>query len=242
MSPTFACCKVNAISAEQMARHEGLVRWVVRRQRLKGLPFDDALHEGRIGLWAALRRFDPECGTAFSSYAVPAIAHAVWRAVAVYRSTPTVPGSTTPVDASPDTYSASQSIVPPSGIPRTPSVYDGRASDLAQVVHQSQVRSTLLSLVEYLPPRLRQVIVAHYGLADTPAQSFAAIGRTMGISRQRVHQLHVTAILWLAHPANSLPLRRLLERNRRSDYRQAIARQSKAACRARRNAPRRARR
>ena len=71
-----------AISAESLARHEGLVRWVVRRQYLGDLAFADALQEGRLGLWRALAGYDPSRGTAFSSYAVPAIARAVWSAVA----------------------------------------------------------------------------------------------------------------------------------------------------------------
>jgi hypothetical protein len=75
--------KANRISGAQMARHERLVHWVVRRQWLGVLSFQDALHEGRIGLWSALCHYDPDRGTAFSSYAVPAIAHAVWRAVAM---------------------------------------------------------------------------------------------------------------------------------------------------------------
>ena len=46
------------------------------------------VHEGRIGLWQALRGYDPGRGTRFSTYAVPAITHALWRAVAAARATP----------------------------------------------------------------------------------------------------------------------------------------------------------
>src|SRR5262245_919331 len=67
---------------EQLAAHEGLVRLVVRRQQRGELPFADALHEGRLGLWRALLGYDGQRGGRFSSYAVPAIEHAVWRAVA----------------------------------------------------------------------------------------------------------------------------------------------------------------
>lgn len=185
-----------------MAEHEGLVGWVVRRQWLRGLPFDDAVHEGRIGLWAAIRGYDPQRGTTFSTYAVPAIARAVWRAVAVTSRLSSYPL-----------------------LPDIPSL----ATDLSDEIHDAQVRSVLLDLVEHLPPRLREVIVAHYGLGQSLPQTFAAIGHTMGISRQRVHQLHTAAILWLAHPSHSLPLRRLLERNRRSDYHETLARHRKAA-------------
>jgi hypothetical protein len=36
-----------------MARHDGLVQAVVRQQVLGGLPFEEALQAGRIGLWRA---------------------------------------------------------------------------------------------------------------------------------------------------------------------------------------------
>ncbi len=80
------------ISPELLARHEGLVRWVVRRQWLGELPFADALHEWRIGLWHALVSYDPARGTAFSSYAVPALSAAPsgapWPLIASLRELP----------------------------------------------------------------------------------------------------------------------------------------------------------
>ncbi|MCL5961664.1 MAG: sigma-70 family RNA polymerase sigma factor [Chloroflexi bacterium] len=200
-STTCAPPREATISTEQMAEHEGLVGWVVRRQWLGGLPFDDAVHEGRIGLWAAIRGYDPQRGTTFSTYAVPAITRAVWRAVAVHSRL-----SSSPLF---------------SDVP-------SEATDLVDEIHDAQVRSALLDLVGHLPPRLGEIIVARYGFGRSLPQTFAAIGHTMGISRQRVHQLHTAAILWLAHPAHSLTLRRLLERNRRSDYHQTLARHHKA--------------
>jgi len=202
MSTAVPAARTVPISSEQMAQHEGLVRWVVRQQWLGDLPFRDALHEGRLGLWAALQRYDPRRGTAFSTYAVPAIARAVWRAVALHQCL------ISPVQAPP---SLAESV------------------DLDEVVHHAQVRLALLDLVEGLPLRLRQVVIAHHGLGDDPPQTFAAIGQALGISRQRAHQLHNTAILWLAHPAHSLPLRRLLERHGRADYQKTLARQHQAA-------------
>jgi RNA polymerase sigma factor (sigma-70 family) len=179
-----------------MARHEGLVRWVVRRQWLGGLSFTEALHEGRIGLWHAMQRFDPERGTAFSSYAVPAITHAVWRAVATQpEPAQLATGISTPVEP----------------------------IDPDQWVHRGQLCAQTRMLVDCLPPRLRFVIVAHYGLADTEPQSFAAIGRSLQVSRQRVQQLHVEALLWLAYPAHSLPLRRLLGLDSRDHYQRSLA-------------------
>lgn len=184
------------ISAELMARHERLVRWVVRRQYLGELPFADAMAEGRIGLWRALAHYDPGRGTAFSSYAVPAIVHAVWEAVAADRKpAPCVSGFPAPVE------------------PMDPGEWTCRG----------ELRTAARALVEELPPRLRLVIVAHYGLGEVEAESFSAIGRALGITRQRVQQLHVEALLWLAHPAHSLASRRLLGLLSRAHYQRSLA-------------------
>jgi RNA polymerase sigma factor (sigma-70 family) len=185
-----------------LAAHEGLVRWVVRQQWRGALAFEDAVQAGRIGLWQALRRYDARRGTQFSTYAVPAIQRAVWAAVAADRPRPAVPAGPTPPEAE-----------------REP----------VEAIHQAQVRAAVVALVAQLPSRLRTVVSAHYGFADTPPQSFAAIGRTLGVSRQRVQQLHRAAVLTLAHPAHSLPLRRLVDRTQRRDYQQALARQRQHA-------------
>jgi RNA polymerase sigma factor (sigma-70 family) len=193
-----------------LAAHEGLVRWVVRQQRRGALPWAEVLHAGRIGLWQALRRYDPTRGTQFSTYAVPAIQHAVWAAVAAAPAGPrALAGAGEPAGADP-------------------------APDPGDVVYQAQVQAAVTALVGQLPPRLRAVVVAHYGLDGTPPQAFAALGRPLGVSRQRVHQLHRAALVVLAHPAHSLPLRRLVDRHQRADYQQALARQRQYARAARR--------
>lgn len=186
------------ITAQQMAEHERLVHWVVRRQWLGTLSYQDALHEGRIGLWSALRRFDPQRGTAFSTYAVPAITHAVWRAVALERH-----------------LSAASDI----------SLPQATDNDALEALDSAQIYAVLRDLAAHLPARWRRIVVAHHGLDGRPPQTFAALGAVLGVSRQRVHQLHVQAILWLAQPAHSLWLRRLLARNTRRDYQQTAARQ-----------------
>jgi RNA polymerase sigma factor (sigma-70 family) len=198
----FTPAEGNRILAQQMAQHERLVHWVVRRQWLGALSFQDALHEGRIGLWSALCHYDPQRGTAFSSYAVPAITHAVWRAVALENR-----------------FSAAD-------LPHTPLATE---TDETETLDRAQINALLYDLAAQLPSRLRHIIVAHHGLDGSPPQTFAAIGAALDVSRQRVHQLHGHAILWLAHPEHSLLLRRLLERCCRQDYQRALARQRRAA-------------
>ena len=184
---------------QAMAEHEKLVGWVVRRQWSGGLPYADMLQEGRIGLWRALQGYDPERGTAFSTYAVPAIARAVWRAVSLAQRKP-------PEELTPQ---------PPQEAP-----------DLEGHVERVISYELLYDLVAALPRRRwRVLIVAHYGLDGRPAQTLSELARAWGVKPQRIFQLRTEALLWLAHPARSLALRQLLGRNTVTDYQAYLARQ-----------------
>jgi len=91
-------------------------------------------------------------------------------------------------------------------------------------VQRSLVHDALYHVLEKLPPPLGYVILAHYGLDGRPVQTFAAIGQSLGVTRQRVQQLEAFALLWLAHPAHSLLLRQLLDCNTVADYRAYLTR------------------
>ena len=177
---------------QALAEHERLVHWVVRRQWLGALSYREAVQAGRIALWRALRGYDPQRGYAFSSYAVPAIKHAIWQAVTQAKPCP-------------------QEVL----TPHPPQA----APEVDEMVERVLVWEALSHLLACLPHRLQLVIVARYGLNGEAPHTFAAIGRTLGVTRQRAHQLHTEAVLWLADPVHSLALRRLLGCNTVADYR-----------------------
>jgi RNA polymerase sigma factor (sigma-70 family) len=120
-----------------LAEHERLVHWVVRRQWLGELAYAEAVQAGRIALWRAVRGYDPQRGYAFSSYAVPAIKHAIWREVAQAQPSP-------------------QEMLTPHP-PQT-------APEVDEIVERVLVWEALTRLLKCLPHRLQLVIVARYGL------------------------------------------------------------------------------
>jgi RNA polymerase sigma factor (sigma-70 family) len=181
-----------------MARHAGLVPFVVRRQTLGQLPFAAAMQAGRIGLWRAILGYDPRRGYAFSSYAYPAIARHVW-----------------------------QAVKRADGAERSPVVTVAAATidetDPAAIWEAALVRASLYQLVGRLPERLQTIIMARYGLGGNSAHSYRQIGVSLGLTGERVRQLHTEALVWLRHPAHSQRLRALLERHTVPDYQAADA-------------------
>lgn len=61
--------------------HRGLVLAVVKQQYLGEMAVEDAMQEGMVALWKAIRGFDPDRGVAFSTYAWVAIERRVWQMV-----------------------------------------------------------------------------------------------------------------------------------------------------------------
>jgi RNA polymerase sigma factor (sigma-70 family) len=184
-----------------MARHAGLVPYVVNRQNRWGLAYDEALQAGRHGLWRAVLGYDPQRGTAFATYAYGAIMRHVWAAVQRH-------------------WRSGRRGVP---VGLLALWYDPVAPDPAVQGSWEAVRASLAALVGRLPPRLEQIIQARYGLAGVWPQTLAAVGAQLGLSGERVRQLQVEALLWLRHPAHSQELRELLGRHGQADYEWAAA-------------------
>ena len=182
-----------------VVQHETLVQWVARRQWRGGLPWADVLQVGRMGLWHALQHYDPKRGTAFSTYAVPAIRRSIWRAVVLAERKPPEELTPHPLQEAPDLEAHVE------GVMRN------------EMLHR---------LVEALPRRRwREVIVMHYGLDGRSSQTLTELARAWAVTPQRIFQLRTEVLLWLAHPARSLALRQLLDCNTVADYRTYLARQ-----------------
>ncbi len=183
-----------------MEMHDGLVHAVVRRQVLGDLPYAEAVQEGRIGLWRAVLKYDPDRGYAFSTYAWRSIVHHVWRAVKVHTRAKRT------VHAEGCSEWQRMASVDPAAIDASWSVHD-----------------TLHELVTRLSERLQRIIVARYGLDRHRTRFYREIGKHLGVSGERARQLHTEALVWLRHPAHSSHLRSWLTRHTRADYEWAEA-------------------
>jgi RNA polymerase sigma factor (sigma-70 family) len=178
---------------ELMKCHDGLVQAVVRQQVLGDLPFTEAVQAGRIGLWHAIQGFDPCRGLAFSTYAWPCIMRQIWREVKTH-----------------DRFSSSSAMG---------DEYSSlKEEDPATVWEAEAVRQALHDAVRRLSQRLRHVIVTRYGLNGDPPAIYRLIGADLGLTGERVRQLHIEALVWLRHPAHSYVLRSLLDRHSLADY------------------------
>ena len=184
--------------ARLMAAHEKLVHAVVRKQVLGDLPFAEALQAGRIGLWHAILGFDPQRGTAFSTYAWTCIMHRVWREVKLAERAQGQVAKHLPL-----TEAASCA---------------GEGRDPARDWEALAVYSALWGLIARLPQRLRIVVVARYELTGHPQVFYAQIGAALGVSGERARQLHTEALIWLRQPAHSQQVRSLLGRHTLADY------------------------
>jgi RNA polymerase primary sigma factor len=58
-----------------------LIPWIAHRYTDRGLPLDDLVQEGSIGLMKAVGKFDPERGFKFSTYAIWWIRQSITRAI-----------------------------------------------------------------------------------------------------------------------------------------------------------------
>ena len=184
--------------ARLMAAHEKLVHAVVRKQVLGDLPFAEALQAGRIGLWHAILGFDPQRGTAFSTYAWTCIMHRVWREVKLAERAQGQAAKHLPLTEA------------------TSCAGEGR--DPARDWEALAVYSALWGLIARLPQRLRIVVVARYELTGHPQVFYAQIGAALGVSGERARQLHTEALIWLRQPAHSQQVRSLLGRHTLTDY------------------------
>jgi len=182
---------------EAMERHTKLIHAFIQRQGGGDILYEEALQAGRIGLWRAIRGYDPSRGFAFSTYAWVAIQRAIHQAVEAEWSPPTLG-----MEALGD---------------------QGYLLDLDEEMDQALIMEALYDQLAHLPPRLRRIIEGRYGLMGKRVYGLEELGAELGLSAERVRQLQQEALARLRHPAHSVEVRALMGTNNVQDYRQALS-------------------
>lgn len=172
-----------------VALHLGLVRSVAARYASLGIPRDDLVQEGCLGVLDAARRFDPSRGVPFAAFARFRVRIAIRDALTARSRLIRVPKNV----AADDAARAPRAVLPVDD--RWQELLADGASTEDEVVSLEEARAVDRA-VDALPPRQRLVIAHRFGL-DGPEESIGEVaaelrlsrGRTVAIERQALASL-----------------------------------------------------
>lgn len=162
--------------------------------RGRGLPFEDLIAEGCVGLLKAIGRYRAENGTRFMTYASFWVRKQILAAIADQPQAIHVPryarqhGHDAVRVVRLDVPRNADGNVPLADRLRHPGPLPSET--IIDTEQELQIRRH----VRRLPLRDRAVIVWRYGLGGRPEQTLNEIAHRLGLSRERVRQIEVSAL------------------------------------------------
>ena len=171
--------------AERQRMIQANLRFVImvaKRYLNRGVPLEDLVNEGNIGLIQAAARFDPERGVRFVTYAVWWIRQAILKAI-----------RPTPADQwtlSLDSPVADLEDAEPFGA----SLADASAEKPEEVTVAASLNAELDTVLAGLSDREAGILRYRFGLAGNRRTSLLEVSRTHGISKERVRQIERKAL------------------------------------------------
>ena len=166
----------------------GFVVSTARQYVGRGLPLDDLVSEGSIGLVKAARKYDPSRGLHFAAFAVVYIRRQIEKALK---------------DESPERRVESRgdgrrrSLDAPLGAKPNVSLLsvlvDGSVPESDHRVYSAAQEQAVERALDALTPRQRQVLTACYGIGQE-ASTMQEVADEMGLKRERVRQIRNQAL------------------------------------------------
>jgi RNA polymerase primary sigma factor len=233
---------------ELVERNLRFVVQVAAKYRGYGLPFTDLINDGNLGLIHAARKFDPDRGARFITYAVWWIRQSIMHALAegggavrlpikqaealarlrqkfeeLRHQTgvePTAEELATALDMKLEdvedllrVYRPQLSLDAPIKEGAEATQLDFMESNSLPSSEEVYLHASLINevhdLLKHLEPRETMILRARFGFDDKP-KSLAAIGRDLGLSRERVRQIETRARSKLRALAKEKALRHYL--------------------------------
>jgi len=222
-----------------------LVIAIARRYTSTGVPLNDLIQEGNLGLMRAAEKFDYQRGCHFGTYATWWIRQAVSRAAGEQSRLIHLPEHVATrlrkVRRIAAQLSQENGLDPlPEQIAEACNITVNEVADLLGVIEQpvsldapvdEEARYSLADTLEdsttpapsetasqhllgeelhralaMLTPRERAVITLRYGIGDGRSRTLLEVGKELGISRERVRQLEVVALMKLRNVNSNLSL------------------------------------
>lgn len=172
---------------------------IARQYSGRGVPFEDLLHEGALGLMEAARRFDPEREIRFVVYAAWWIRKFMNEAL-FRQARQIVPPKRRPIlDNGERGYhplrevSLDADVAPDTDVPLRDMLSDPRDLGADDRLVHDEMGATVAEAVAGLEPVERFVIERRFGLDGRQALTLREIGREMGVTRERIRQIEIRA-------------------------------------------------
>jgi RNA polymerase primary sigma factor len=174
---------------------------VARRYRACGVPLEDLVNEGNIGLIQAAARFDPERGIRFVTYAVHWIRQAIAKAIRENSGVIRVPRSR-PSERTRLAAQAARRVVsldsPVAGTedadPLISCLEDRSAPKPEEALLDTSLKEDVGSVLAGLSHRDASVLSDRFGIAGRERASLLEIGRKHGLSKERIRQIEKRAL------------------------------------------------
>jgi RNA polymerase sigma factor (sigma-70 family) len=182
----------DAWAAVQTGLH--YVSWLSREFAYTGIAKEDLEEEGRLGLFEAALRFDPDNGAQFLTYASWWARRRMQTFVARHARVVRRPAPRVGAPRAHDDVSLDQPVGGGSPLRWEDVLVDRQTPRALDAIVGAENAALIAATALELPPQWREIIVRRYGLDGEQAMTLAAVGVTLGLSRERVRQIEAKAI------------------------------------------------